>query len=553
MNAPTAQQPGSDRDYSSGITRRICLEAGHLIHSEMPVDEVSAELASLAEDIETFTDEERGQLREVLQLLNTAGNVAIPDDLNVDGEFELALSDDRMFMTLAIRPPIANGKPVEAKNIIESLRERGIQRGVDLTAIRAAVRDAEAGETVSDVVIVKGMPPTPGRDGSLRLYARRRSEDELSPVSEAALGPDDEMPWMCREGDVIGKLIAPEPGKPGYDAEGTELAPPAVAEAAIELGKHVRRDDESLIAEVSGVVRYEAGELSVTKTLVLRAEVTARDGAVDFDGDIHVHGAVRSQARITATGQVIVYGAVEAATIVSTGGDVFLLHGIAGQGRGVIRAAGDITARFAEQASLYAGGDVHLQLGTLHSRVQAGQRICAMQGKGQLVGGALIAGQAVHAKHLGAAGEAKTKVIVGLSAEAMSKIAELDSQRVEQNGKQQEVRALAEQMLRAVADPQKFTPTEKAVYARLRQIELLAGHAVRRLDDDIQAITAAEQDNTHGTVQVLSQLQANVTISIGAATYNNTQSRNACTLMVDEETGRIKVNGGDRPAPRRTT
>ena len=532
--------------YSSGITRRLCHEAGSLIDAGKSLDDVTAELTALTGDLDAMTDGERSQLREVLQLLTAAEDVPIPVDLNAEGQFATQLSADRMFLLLSVRPPIADGRAVEARAVVDRLREMGLRRGVDMAAIHAAVKRAAAGETVDEVVIVKGAPPTPGRDGEVRFFARRRLDEALSPVSQATLESAQQAYWMCREGDRIGKIVAPQPGRPGYDAAGRPLPPPAVHAADVSVGRFVQRERDELIATASGVVRLDAGALTVVKTLVLQGDLTSRHGPIVFDGDVHVHGVVRAKASIRATGEIVVCGSVEAATVESTGGDVTLLRGIAGQGRGTVRAAGNITARFAEQASLCAGGDVHLQLGTMHSRVQAGGTISAVQGKGQLIGGTLIAGRSVTAKQLGAQGESQTQVIVGLSAQTLQQIDALGARRAEHLEKQAEVTELAEQMVRLVGDPQKLTPTEKVVYGRLRQVEVLCQRAVRRLDAEINALASAEDRQQQGTVRVYNELQPGVDISIGAAKLKNTQSRGPCTLSVDKQTDRIRIDSRTR-------
>ena len=548
MNSPGDRTDGAS-EFSSHLTKRLCIDAEALIDAGASGADISAALGALADDVDTLTDEEREQLQEVLALLSSAGNVDIPTDLNIDGEFATSLSDDRMFLTLAVRPPIANGKAVEASEVINQLRETGLQAGVDVAAIRDAVKRAAAGEAVADVVIVRGAVPKPGRDGSVRFFARRGMGEALSAVSAATLESGDQTIWMCREGDRIGKIIAPEPGQPGYDAAGQVLSSPSVKPADVSIGQNVAHDGDELLAKANGVVRIVRGVLTVAKTLILRADVTASDGEVVFDGDVHVHGAVRSGATIRTTGEVIVHGVVEAATIESTGGDIHLQRGISGQQRGVVRAAGDIRARFAEQASLHAGGDVQFQVGTMYSRVQASGTISAVQGKGQLIGGLLIAGHAVTVKELGAPGGARTQVIVGLSTEGLRQIDALACQRAAHLVKHDAAQALAEQMHRAVGDIQKLTRAEIAVYARLRQTELLSRHAASRIEAEIEVVTEAEGLRHGGLVEVFGELQPGVDIRIGPARLANNQWRGPCTITVDKTTGRIKIDGGGGRAP----
>ncbi len=71
-------------------------------------------------------------------------------------------------------------------------------------------------------------------------------------------------------------------------------------------------------------------------------------GNINFPGDVEIKGNVISNLTVTATGNIEILGAVEAASIIA-GKNIVLKTGIQGMDKGVLQAGGNITARFIER------------------------------------------------------------------------------------------------------------------------------------------------------------------------------------------------------------
>lgn len=452
-----------------------------------------------------------------------------------DATFELSTSDEEMFLCLSVKPAVAGGKAVTTEDILAWLKDRDVRRGVDLRAIRGAVEEAAEGKDVSDVIIARGQRPEAGRAGTLECFGRPRLNAEPGPMQlDSVLGVSDRSVWLCKAGDLIARRLPSRPGTPGYDVWGKQLPPPRPPDVQLELGEHVRQSGNEFFAETDGAVSFEAGILSVKKLLVLVEDVTPRAGAIDFDGEIHVHGAVRDGAVLRATNDVIIDGVVEGATVGSKDGGVTLKQGIAGRHRGLVQAKNDVHTRFAENATIQAGDDIHITVGAIRCNLAAGQDIILDRGRGQLMGGVAIAGRSIEAKQIGTAAGVATEIILGLKPDAMMKLAEIDAQRALMASTKQNAAELAERIQRIVGEPMKLERSQLELYKQLRRVQLAADLKLLQLEDKRHTLLAEASRSHDGRVRATRTILPNVRISIGSATIKIKEQLRACSLVYDE-------------------
>ncbi|MEX0742599.1 MAG: FapA family protein, partial [Phycisphaeraceae bacterium] len=487
---------------------------------------------------------ERERIEELSRLLKLSEAEGGDSDnamagMSRDGSFETTVSDDGMFMTIGLQPPIAGGEAVKPDTVLAWLREQSIAQGVDVAAIRSATEQAAAGDVVEDVLIVRGRDPKPGTGEKFELFGRAGTDEDLCQVGPEEFVQKRGGPIVCRVGDRVLRRVPPTRGKPGYNAKGEVLEPPAPAETSLDVGPNIRAAGDDYFSEVGGVVVWDGRRIEVRKMLVLSQDVMRTDGPIDFDGDVHARGGVRSGAVIKATGNIQIDGPVEAAKIESTGGEVVLRHGVAGRRQAVIRSFGDVYTRFAENVTIIARGSILIDVGALHCHLTAGNAIRLPRGRGQLLGGVAMAGEVIEAKQLGANSGVVTDVSVGLSAEVMDAIGKVDGEIKEIQQRRDAAAELAEKMKRAIGDPAQLCPDELATYTRLRRAELTCDLKIRGLDEQRQEILEAAAAQHSGSVDVTGQMFPRVIARIGSATFDNRELRRRCRLMYDEKALRI--------------
>ncbi len=112
-----------------------------------------------------------------------------------------------------------------------------------------------------------------------------------------------------------------------------------------------------------------------------------------------VKGSVLSDYAIYAKGDIIVNGYVES-SILNAAGNIVIKNGISGMKKGLLKADGDVTVRFAEMARIVAGGDFHFDY-CINCDVKVGASIIGKGKRGSLLGGNYIAGTTIDVNIIG--------------------------------------------------------------------------------------------------------------------------------------------------------
>ena len=167
---------------------------------------------------------------------------------------ELVVSDDGMTAVLRRLSP-----GVAAEQVLDLLESEGVTAGIDLAAIRQAVRTVEeTGTPVEDAIVARGTPPRAA--GSPRLVHRPPPSLEALPSLEGpsrALALTDRKEvrratkglrgWLVTPGETLAEVEG-APGKAGVTVGG-ETVPPgpgAGDEDALEPGPGVKRSTDGL-------------------------------------------------------------------------------------------------------------------------------------------------------------------------------------------------------------------------------------------------------------------------------------------------------------------
>jgi len=560
--SPTSESP----PRGGGAMHKLVGSAHEIASLFQTLEDVDESFEQLTGHFESLPSSMQDRIEEVADLLTDGGSEL---KLCSDGTFQLEASEDRMFLLLSIEPPRGLGRAVTGHDIIGALRDRGIKRGVDMRQIARAVTQA-AGETVEDVTVVTGRPPKTGSEGKVAVYGRasvdsplRRWVIGLPAALSGAEGEESEgfeqagmrarcrgagaadappHPPICLKGDQVIKRVPATPGEPGYDALGKVLPAPEVAEAAVELGPGLEWDGDVAIAQISGVLLATGHRLEVRNLLIVKEEVTSRTEPIKFDGDVHLMGNVGDGAEVEATGEILVFGAVGAAKLVSTGGGIILRRGVAGRHRATVEAAGDVIARCVEYASVRADGRIVLETGALHSRLVAGEGIEATSGQGRIAGGTVVVGRSLRVGELGSSSSPRTEVFVGLGRETLERLFAIDHRLNLLRDAAEQARRTIDQMVRLVGHAERLEGQAKASYMHLRKITLVADHEIDQLGAEREEMIEEQADGRQNyDVEVLRRVMAGVTFRVGNATLEVQTSRRGGKIRSDPRTARLSL------------
>ena len=297
----------------------------------------------------------------------------------INMEYDVRVTEDAMQAYVRLFSPSDTGAALTAGEIIRGLAQKQIKVGILEEAIKEAI---EKEMYCTDILAAQGSPIREGKDAYITYLFN------TDPKVRPTLNEDGSVDFFhlntlnpCKKGDVLARLTKEDPG-------GTEL-----------------------ISEVDGHVSFLDGRVFVSDVLELK-NVDTSTGNIDFEGSVTIEGNVQSNFSVNAGGNILVRGLVEGATLKS-GGDIILIRGMAGAGKGSLTAGGNIVAKFLENTTASAGGYVRSE-SILHSTVTAKEEITVDGRKGFISGGKIAATNLVEAKTLGSHLGTNTVIEVGV-------------------------------------------------------------------------------------------------------------------------------------------
>ncbi|WP_321400693.1 FapA family protein [Maridesulfovibrio sp.] len=373
-------------------------------HTPTPLD--------LAPDSNCSLDAETGKLTA-----KTYGLVRITDH-QVSIEPLIIISSDMMSVKTRLYPYDCFSMRYDLGAMEKVLEGMGITRPLQHVVGQTAIKKARETGEVQEAVIVTGTEPIPGQDGYFE-YAR---EDKAA-TSIGTTGEDDRVDFkdrgvhpMVGPGDVIGKIHPPVEGKSGEDVYGRLTPPPGGNPLEIKTGAHVAPMPDGITykATSTGIVHFQDNTLAVKDVLETKGDVDYSTGNIKLEkGSVHVNGSIREGFTVEAPAHVVVADSIEGSKV-TAGGDVEVKGGLVMAGKGVVKAAGIITAQFASNAHIECGDEIIIKHEISNCLIRCKGPVSALGGKGIIQGGVVTSEVSIEANEIGS--EIGVKTVVGITA-----------------------------------------------------------------------------------------------------------------------------------------
>ena len=343
------------------------------------------------------------------------------ESLEKNARIKITLDAQKMNAYVEIEPPFFTKPWPTLDEVKRSLDAHGVKVGISDDAIQSLLARKLANEAV---VVATGIPPIEGKDAVIELI---KDPDKPFDVRD-----DEKIDFWSRSTIVTvhpGQEIAVKHplvnGKNGVDVTGGVAKAQSVRNAEFSFGEGLKRDETNplvLVATAEGQLKNERGRLVVLPELDIHRDIDFAIGSIDFTGAVKITGAVRDGFHVAAQGNITINGPVEGADIDSQG-VIVIQGGVRGMGRGTVRANGDISLSFGDQATIRSGGSILVKNAILHSHLYAQTAVIALNsGKhSQIAGGRIEAGLEVACHILGSEMGTKTEVVVGLPPEQLEK------------------------------------------------------------------------------------------------------------------------------------
>jgi uncharacterized protein (DUF342 family) len=330
----------------------------------------------------------------------------------LNGTITVKLDVDKMRAFVNIQKD-ETAPELTVEHLREELHKNWVVYGIDEEALETIVKSELANV---DVQVAAGKSVKPGKNSSIKYLVEIpdgtvQIKEEKGKVDFRELGTFTNV----TKGTVLATKIPSEPGEPGKDVFGHDVAPPKVRDFNLLHGRNVvlSEDKQKLIAGEDGVIRKREGRLEILAELNVTGDVDFSVGNIDAMGSIYIGGSVNPGFVVKSKGDITINKVVEQATIFSEG-NIVIRGGVLGHNKTRIEAHGSVSAKFINSAEIVAGGDVLVSDSILHSNIIAGDRVVVHSTHGMICGGRV---QAIHKIEAGEAGSdmgTKTELVVGI-------------------------------------------------------------------------------------------------------------------------------------------
>ncbi|QHS21924.1 FapA family protein [Virgibacillus sp. MSP4-1] len=208
---------------------------------------------------------------------------------------------------------------LSVQDILMRLEELNIHYGWKQDVIMKAVNTTKQGT----FEIAAGRDAVAGMDGWLELTVDTDTKNSLTEDENGDIDfRDSTLIPTVKEGDVIGMIHPPLPGRTGISVTNEPVQPKPVKPVQVKTGKGIIEVDQRLVATEAGRPFVEKRgnfvKAYVAPKLVHRANVDLSSGNIHFNGDVEVVGQVEDHMLVEAGGDIYIHENVHNANVTTT-------------------------------------------------------------------------------------------------------------------------------------------------------------------------------------------------------------------------------------------
>ncbi|MEG1568129.1 MAG: FapA family protein [Oscillospiraceae bacterium] len=312
------------------------------------------------------------------------------------------------------------------------LKDIGINNGID----EAALEEILLPTYDKEIVFAIGTPAVNGSNAILKENFPREAKPHFETRPDGSIDfKNMHMVTSVEKGTVICELIAPTPGVDGLDIYSNKITARPGNKLILARGENtetleVSKELTQLIASCSGSLVYRKDKFCIDNVFKVDGNVDNGTGNIDFVGNVVITGDVLEGYSVKTQGSITVFGTVEGASLYADE-DIHIEKGINGMGKGILKAGGEITAKFIENCTVTSGGNIASE-SIINSKVECDGDI-KVTGKGLIIGGKITDFGSITAKVIGSNSSTPTIIILGTTPSILRERSDVDMQLKETN------------------------------------------------------------------------------------------------------------------------
>lgn len=300
---------------------------------------------------------------------------------------EVAVSEDGEYAQITLNSLTEYGMPIDVSHILNKLQIHGVIHGISIEKIKELLdkkilgRPKVVTESEKAIEYLFEIPhkekPRIIQDGNIDYY---RPDPSLPSVKKGQTLAVKNLEKVTR--NVRGEEIKVEKGTDLKSIQGKNTT--------------ISGDGKSLKAAIMGCAYIEEGKAHVEReSMVIKGNVEASLGKIQFGGNVFVTGSVLSGSTIKVLGDIEIKGDVKGAKVISREGDVTI-------GGNVFAGEGEMGASVKAQGNIFVKEDV------INSVISAGQNLTV---RGGIIGG-VAGGNSITSTSVGSRDHVVTRLII---------------------------------------------------------------------------------------------------------------------------------------------
>lgn len=450
--------------------------------------------------------------------------------------YKLTITPDKMQAYAKFYAPSVGGETMTPPEFVNDLSMRGLKCGLKKEEVLNFFKKRQYCE---NILVAEGKAPVQGKDAYIEY--KFNTDKRAKPT----LNEDGSVDFFhlnilnhCNKGDEIAILHPAVPGVPGNNIMGDKIMPAEVKKVSFNYGHNIEKSEDGLklISMVNGHVELVDDAVFVSDELVVE-NVDNSTGNIDYEGNVQINGNVFTNFCVKAKGNVMVKGVVEGA-IIEAGGNIIIARGMNGMGKGVLKAEGNIVAKFLENVTADAKGYVTSEC-ILHSRIAAGGEVNVDGKRGFITGGRVCATGSINVKTLGSEMGADTIVEVGADPALKERIKQLQQQISEDTKTLQTVQPIL------VSTKQKLAQGVRLSDDQIKYVQTLVltneqkTKSLEEANKEIQELQKQEADSADAVVRVKGMVYPGTKIGVGNVSMTVQKTTHYCRFI--KEKGDVKM------------
>ncbi len=485
-------------------------------------------------------------LPDAIALNKTLSELSQPVDFKLDDNkafaememFVLQVSEDKMSAVGRFYPPSNAGSSLRKEDIINDLKHKGIKAGIVEAEIDRFLREKHY---CSDYVLAKGKSAIQGQDAYIEYFFN------TNPNTKPALNEDGTVDFFnldviskCEVGQKLATLHPEVPGEAGYNVLGERVAPKDVIKMRLRYGRNITlsEDGNTITSDVNGHVSLTDDLVTVTDVYEV-TDVDTSTGNIDYNGNVQILGNVKAGFCVSAEGNIEVRGVVEGA-LLQAGGDIIIMRGMNGMGRGKLVAGGNIISKFIENAEIKADGYVHSEA-IMHSTIIAKGDVEVSGKKGFITGGSVRSMGTVSARVIGSTMGAKTEIEVGIDPTIKERINQLMQSTAEIRKQLSQIEPVLVTFMQKLQKGSTLTTDQQMYFNQLKTAYQKLKPQQKQEEAELEELTVSmDSMTTDAIVKVQEFAYTGTTIKISDVSLNISSNTQHCRFVKEGADIRIK-------------